>query len=411
MKGAELNRIRADFPNLACQVHGHPLVYLDNAATTMKPMRVIEAINNHYRTETANVHRGLHHLSMLATERYEEARQKIVTFINAASEQEIIFTKGTTEAINLAASSYGGHFLKAGDEILVSQMEHHSNIVPWQLLCQSRGLTLKVIPIDESGQLRMERFRELLTDRVRLVAVVFISNALGTINPVRQIIEEAHEMGAVVLIDAAQAMAHLEVNVQELDCDFLAFSGHKMFGPTGIGVLYGKERLLEQMPPYQGGGDMISHVTFAKTTYNSLPYKFEAGTPPIAQAIGLGAAIDYIESLGFNKIIEHESLLLAHATEKLGRIAGLRIIGTAAHKAAICSFSLENIHPHDLGTFLDQQGIAVRTGHHCAQPVLDFFGLPATTRASFSLYNSTEEVNLLAAAIEKARSFFYETRD
>lgn len=406
MKGAELNRIRADFPNLACQVHGHPLVYLDNAATTMKPMRVIEAINNHYRTETANVHRGLHHLSMLATERYEEARQKIVTFINAASEQEIIFTKGTTEAINLAASSYGGHFLKAGDEILVSQMEHHSNIVPWQLLCQSRGLTLKVIPIDESGQLRMERFRELLTDRVRLVAVVFISNALGTINPVRQIIEEAHEMGAVVLIDAAQAMAHLEVNVQELDCDFLAFSGHKMFGPTGIGVLYGKERLLEQMPPYQGGGDMISHVTFAKTTYNSLPYKFEAGTPPIAQAIGLGAAIDYIESLGFNKIIEHESLLLAHATEKLGRIAGLRIIGTAAHKAAICSFSLENIHPHDLGTFLDQQGIAVRTGHHCAQPVLDFFGLPATTRASFSLYNSTEEVNLLAAAIEKARSFF-----
>ena len=406
MKGAELNRIRADFPNLACQVHGQPLVYLDNAATTMKPTRVIEAITNHYRAETANVHRGLHHLSMVATERYEEARQKIVTFINAASEREIIFTKGTTEAINLAASSYGGHFLKAGDEILVSQMEHHSNIVPWQLLCQSRGLKLKVIPIDESGQLRMDKFSELLTDRVRLVAVVFISNALGTINPVRQVIEEAHDMGAVVLIDAAQAMAHLEVDVQELDCDFLAFSGHKMFGPTGIGVLYGKERLLEQMPPYQGGGDMIRHVTFAKTTYNSLPYKFEAGTPPIAQAIGLGAAIDYIETLGFSKIIEHESLVLAHATEKLGKIAGLRIIGTAAHKAAICSFSLENIHPHDLGTFLDQQGIAVRTGHHCAQPVMDFFGLPATTRASFSLYNSIEEVDLLAAAIEKARSFF-----
>ena len=406
MKGAELKRIRADFPNLACQVHGQPLVYLDNAATTMKPTRVIEAITNHYRAETSNVHRGLHHLSMLATEKYEEARQKIVTFINAASEREIIFTKGTTEAINLAASSYGGHFLKAGDEILVSQMEHHSNIVPWQLLCQSRGLKLKVIPIDESGQLRMDKFSELLTDRVRLVAVVFISNALGTINPVRQVIEEAHDMGAVVLIDAAQAMAHLEVNVQELDCDFLAFSGHKMFGPTGIGVLYGKERLLEQMPPYQGGGDMIRHVTFAKTTYNSLPYKFEAGTPPIAQAIGLGAAIDYIETLGFSKIIEHESLVLAHATEKLGKIAGLRIIGTAAHKAAICSFSLENIHPHDLGTFLDQQGIAVRTGHHCAQPVMDFFGLPATTRASFSLYNSIEEVDLLAAAIEKARSFF-----
>ena len=406
MKGAELKRIRADFPNLACQIHGHPLVYLDNAATTMKPTRVIEAITNHYRAETSNVHRGLHHLSMLATEKYEEARQKIVTFINAASEREIIFTKGTTEAINLAASSYGGHFLKAGDEILVSQMEHHSNIVPWQLLCQSRGMRLKVIPIDESGQLRMDKFSELLTDRVRLVALVFISNALGTINPVRQVIEEAHDMGAVVLIDAAQAMAHLEVDVQELDCDFLAFSGHKMFGPTGIGVLYGKERLLEQMPPYQGGGDMISHVTFAKTTYNSLPYKFEAGTPPIAQAIGLGAAIDYIEALGFGKIIEHESLVLAHATEQLGKIAGLRIIGTAAHKAAICSFSLENIHPHDLGTFLDQQGIAVRTGHHCAQPVMDFFGLSATTRASFSLYNSIEEVDLLAAAIEKARSFF-----
>ena len=406
MKSAELKRIRADFPNLACQIHGHPLVYLDNAATTMKPTMVIEAITNHYRAETSNVHRGLHHLSMLATEKYEEARQKIVTFINAASEREIIFTKGTTEAINLAASSYGGHFLKAGDEILVSQMEHHSNIVPWQLLCQSRGMRLKVIPIDESGQLRMDKFRELLTDRVRLVALVFISNALGTINPVRQVIEEAHDMGAVVLIDAAQAMAHLEVDVQELDCDFLAFSGHKMFGPTGIGVLYGKERLLEQMPPYQGGGDMISHVTFAKTTYNSLPYKFEAGTPPIAQAIGLGAAIDYIETLGFSKIIEHESLVLTHATEKLGKIAGLRIIGTAAHKAAICSFSLENIHPHDLGTFLDQQGIAVRTGHHCAQPVMDFFGLPATTRASFSLYNSIEEVDLLAAAIEKARSFF-----
>ena len=406
MKGAELKRIRADFPNLACQIHGHPLVYLDNAATTMKPTMVIEAITNHYRAETSNVHRGLHHLSMLATEKYEEARQKIVTFINAASEREIIFTKGTTEAINLAASSYGGHFLKAGDEILVSQMEHHSNIVPWQLLCQSRGMRLKVIPIDESGQLRMDKFSELLTDRVRLVALVFISNALGTINPVQQIIEEAHDMGAVVLLDAAQAMAHLEVDVQELDCDFLAFSGHKMFGPTGIGVLYGKERLLEEMPPYQGGGDMIRHVTFAKTTYNSLPYKFEAGTPPIAQAIGLGAAIDYIETLGFGKIIEHENLLLAHATEKLRRIAGLRIIGTAAHKAAICSFSLENIHPHDLGTFLDQQGIAVRTGHHCAQPVMDFFGLPATTRASFSLYNSNEEVDLLAAAIEKARSFF-----
>ncbi len=406
MKGAELNRIRADFPNLGRKVHGHPLVYLDNAATTMKPTMVIEAITNHYRAETSNVHRGLHQLSMLATEKYEESRQKIVTFINAASEREIIFTKGTTEAINLAASSYGGHFLKAGDEILVSQMEHHSNIVPWQLLCQSRGMRLKVIPIDESGQLRMDKFRELLTDRVRLVALVFISNALGTINPVRQVIEEAHDMGAVVLIDAAQAMAHLEVDVQELDCDFLAFSGHKMFGPTGIGVLYGKERLLEQMPPYQGGGDMISHVTFAKTTYNSLPYKFEAGTPPIAQAIGLGAAIDYIEALGFGKIIEHESLVLAHATEQLGKIAGLRIIGTAAHKAAICSFSLENIHPHDLGTFLDQQGIAVRTGHHCAQPVMDFFGLPATTRASFSLYNSIEEVDLLAAAIEKARSFF-----
>lgn len=406
MKGAELNRIRADFPNLACQVHGHPLVYLDNAATTMKPTGVIEAITNHYRAETANVHRGLHHLSMVATERYEEARQKIVTFINAASEREIIFTKGTTEAINLAASSYGGHFLKAGDEILVSQMEHHSNIVPWQLLCESRGLRLKVIPIDESGQLRMDRFRELLTDRVRLVAVVFISNALGTINPVRQIIAEAHDMGAVVLIDAAQAMAHLEVDVQDLDCDFFAFSGHKMFGPTGIGVLYGKEKFLEQMPPYQGGGDMISHVTFAKTTYNSLPYKFEAGTPPIAQAIGLGAAIDYIETLGFGKIVEHESLLLAHATKQLGKIAGLRIIGTAKQKAAICSFTLENIHPHDLGTFLDQQGIAVRAGHHCAQPVMEFFGLAATTRASFSVYNSTEEVDLLAAAIEKAGSFF-----
>ena len=406
MRGAELSRIRADFPNLARKVHGHPLVYLDNAATTMKPVKVIEALNNHYRSETANVHRGLHHLSIIATEKYEEARQKIVRFVNATSEREIIFTKGTTEAINLAASSYGGHFLKTGDEILVSQMEHHSNIVPWQFLCQNRGVTLKVIPMDESGQLRMDSFRQLLTDKVRLVAVTYISNALGTINPVRQIIEDAHEQGAAVLIDAAQAMAHQQVDVQELDCDFLAFSGHKMFGPTGIGVLYGKERLLDQMPPYQGGGDMISHVTFAKTTYNSLPYKFEAGTPPIAQAIGIGMAIDYIEELGFSKIVEHEKLLLAHAAEKLSKIVGLRIIGTAAQKAAICSFTLENIHPHDLGTFLDQQGIAVRTGHHCAQPVMDFFGLPATTRASFSLYNTTDEVNLLAAAIEKARRFF-----
>ncbi|WP_028584234.1 cysteine desulfurase [Desulfogranum mediterraneum] len=406
MKEAELNRIRADFPNLGCQVHGHPLAYLDNAATTMKPRQVIEAITNHYRAETANVHRGLHHLSVLATKKYEGAREKVVRFINAGSEQEIIFTRGTTEAINLAASSYGGHLLKPGDEILVSQMEHHSNIVPWQLVCQSRGLRLKVIPMDESGQLRLDRFRELLTERVRLVALVYTSNALGTINPVEQIIEEAHGMGAVVLLDAAQTIAHLEVDVQELDCDFLAFSGHKMFGPTGIGVLYGKENLLEQMPPYQGGGEMISQVTFAKTTYNALPYKFEAGTPPIAQAIGLGAAIDYIESIGFAQISEHEELLRVHASAQLARIPGLRIIGTAARKAAICAFSLEEIHPHDLGTFLDQRGIAVRTGHHCAQPVLDFFGLPATTRASFSVYNSLQEVDLLAAAIEEARSFF-----
>lgn len=406
MNELELQTIRADFPILSRQVHGHPLVYLDNAATTMKPKGVIDAVMHYYCAETANVHRGLHHLSMLASEKYEESRRKIGSFINAASEREIIFTKGTTEAINLAASSYGSHFLKAGDEILVSQMEHHSNIVPWQLLCQSRGLTLKVIPIDEAGQLQMDRFRELLTDRVRLVAVVFISNALGTINPVRQIIEEAHKRGAVVLVDAAQAMAHLKVDVQDLDCDFLAFSGHKMFGPTGVGVLYGKEHLLEQMPPYQGGGDMISHVTFAHTTYKSVPYKFEAGTPPIAQVIGLGAAVDYIESLGFNKIIGHENLVLAHATDTLSRIDGLRIIGTAAHKASICSFIFKDVHPHDLGTFLDQHGIAVRTGHHCAQPVMEFFGLPATTRASFSLYNTIEEVDLLAEAIEKAGSFF-----
>jgi cysteine desulfurase/selenocysteine lyase len=399
-------RIRDDFPILRQHVHGKPLVYLDNAATSQKPRQVIEAIAHFYREECANIHRGLHTLSERATEAYERARQKVQQFIGAASEREIIFVRGTTEGINLVAQTYGRQHVRAGDEIVISMMEHHSNIVPWQLLCEEKGARLKVIPISDDGELLLDEFEKLLSDRTRLVAVTHLSNALGTINPVRQIVEIAHRRSIPVLVDGAQAVPHTQVDVQELDCDFYTFSGHKMYGPTGIGVLYGKLEKLEAMPPYQGGGDMISSVTFEKTTYNRVPHKFEAGTPHIAGAIGLGAAIDYVTSLGLEAIARHEHDLLVYATEAVSSIPGLRIIGTAREKASILSFVLDGIHPHDIGTILDQEGVAIRAGHHCAQPLMERFGVPATARASLALYNTREDVDSLARALDKVREVF-----
>ncbi len=402
----DVGRIREDFPALHQQVHGKPLVYLDNAATTQKPRPVLEALRRFYESECANVHRGVHTLSQRATEAYERARAIVRRFLNARSEQEIIFVRGTTEAINLVAHSFGRPRLRPGDEILISAMEHHSNIVPWQILCEATGARLRVAPINDEGELLLDEFEKLLSPRTRLVAITHLSNALGTINPVREIIRLAHARGVPVLLDGAQAVAHLKVDVQELDCDFYAFSGHKLYGPTGIGVLYGKAEWLEEMPPYQGGGDMISSVTFEKTTYNRLPYKFEAGTPHIAGAIGLGAAIEYVTTLGLERIAAHERDLLAYATEAISGIPGLRLIGTAREKASILSFTLEGIHPHDLGTILDHEGIAIRAGHHCAQPVMERFGVPATARASFALYNTREEVDALVLALQKAREVF-----
>ncbi len=399
-------RIRDDFPILRQQVHGKPLVYLDNAATSQKPRQVIEAIAHFYREDCANIHRGLHTLSERATEAYERTRQKVQQFIGAASEREIIFVRGTTEGINLVAQTYGRQHVRAGDEIVISMMEHHSNIVPWQLLCEEKGARLKVIPISDDGELLLDEFEKLLSDRTRLVAVTHLSNALGTINPVRQIVEIAHRRSIPVLVDGAQAVPHTQVDVQELDCDFYTFSGHKMYGPTGIGVLYGKLEKLEAMPPYQGGGDMISSVTFERTTYNRVPHKFEAGTPHIAGAIGLGAAIDYVTSLGLEAIARHEHDLLVYATEAVSSIPGLRIIGTAREKASILSFVLDGIHPHDIGTILDQEGVAIRAGHHCAQPLMERFGVPATARASLALYNTREDVDSLARALDKVREVF-----
>lgn len=401
----DVERLRQDFPILHQTVHGKPLVYLDNAATSQKPQCVIDREAHYYRELNANVHRGVHTLSQRATDAFEAARDTVQRFIHAARREEIVFVRGATEAINLVASSFGQR-LKPGDEILITEMEHHSNIVPWQLLCERSGAVLRVAPFDARGELCAEEFASLLSPATRIVAITHLSNALGTINPVKQLIEQAHAVGAVVLVDGAQAVAHLPVDVQALDCDFYVFSGHKLYGPTGIGVLYGKAALLETMPPWQGGGDMIREVTFARTTYNELPYKFEAGTPNIAGAIGLGAALDYLQSLDISAIAAHEQALLAYATGQVASIAGLQLIGTARHKAGVLSFTLAGVHPHDVGTVLDSEGVAVRTGHHCAMPVMAHFGLPATVRASFALYNTFDEVDALLRAIRRAQEVF-----
>ena len=399
----DVARVREDFPILKEKVHGKPLVYFDNAATSQKPRTVIEAERKFYLSECSNVHRGVHYLSERATQAYEDVRMKVQRLINAADAREIVFVRGTTEAINLVASSYGRKNVAAGDEVVITAMEHHSNIVPWQILCEEKGAKLRVAPINDAGELVCEEFEKLLNARTRFVSVAHVSNALGTINPVRRIIETAHRWNVPVLLDGAQAAAHLKVDVRDLDCDFYTISGHKIFGPTGIGVLYGKAKLLESMPPYQGGGDMISSVSFEKTTYNVIPAKFEAGTPNIAGTIGLGAAIDYVNALGFENMAPYEHELLVYATKALSRIPGLRLIGTAKEKAAVISFVMDGLHPHDVGTVLDQEGIAVRTGHHCAQPLMDRFGVPATTRASLAFYNTFEEVDALVKGLEKVK--------
>jgi len=399
-------RIREDFPILRQKVHGQPLIYLDNAATSQKPQVVIDTLARYYETTNANVHRGIHALSERATQEYEGAREVVRRFLNAADTREIIFVRGTTEAINLVAQSYGRTFLTVGDEIIISAMEHHSNIVPWQMLCEQVGARLRVIPFDHRGELSLDEYEKLLNERTKLVSVVHVSNVLGTINPVRQIIELAHRRGIPVLVDGAQAVLHMAVDVQQLDCDFYAFSGHKLCGPTGVGVLYGKAELLTRMPPYQGGGDMISVVTFEKTHYNTLPYKFEAGTPHIAGVIGLGAAINYVQSIGLDRIAAYEHELLGYATAALDAIPGLQIIGTARDKAAVLSFVLDCAHPHDIGTILDREGIAVRAGHHCAMPVMQRFGVPATARASFAFYNTRAEIDALVKAIHKVIEVF-----
>lgn len=402
----DVEKIRQDFPLLHQEVNGKPLAYLDNAATSQKPTQVIEALDKYYKEDNANIHRGVHTLSERATIDYEQARGKVRSFINANSEKEIIFVRGATEGINLIAQSYGRNKLKTGDEIIISEMEHHSNIVPWQLLCEQTGAILKIIPINDSGELILEEFEKLLSSKTKLVSIAHISNALGTINPIQTIIDRAHEHNAVVIIDGAQATPHTIVDVQALDCDFYVFSGHKLFGPTGIGVLYGKAHLLEAMPPWQGGGDMIKMVSFEKTLYNDLPYKFEAGTPHIAGVIGLGAAIDYVSATGLEAIAAHEHELLEYATEKILEVKGLRLIGTAQQKTSILSFVIDSIHPHDIGTILDHEGIAIRTGHHCAMPVMTHFNVPATARASFAFYNTFEEVDRLIQALGKAREVF-----
>ena len=399
-------KYREDFPILAQKVYGKPLIYLDNAATTQKPQVVIEVLNRYYSFENANIHRGIHYLSQKATDAYDEARASVQRFLNAKSAREIIFVRGATEGINLAAQSYGRAFLKKGDEILISAMEHHSNIVPWQILSEQIDAKLKVIPINDEGELLFAEYEKLLNKKTKLVAIAHLSNALGTINPVKKIIKRAHEMGAVVLIDGAQSAPHLPVDVQALDCDFFVFSGHKIYGPTGIGVLYGKEALLEKMPPYQSGGDMISAVTFEKTIYNKLPFKFEAGTPHIAGVIGLGAAIEYVSQIGLDRIAAYERELLDYATPALSKIKSLRLIGTAKEKASIISFVLGDIHAHDIGTILDQKGIAIRAGHHCAMPVMERFKVPATARASFAFYNTKEEINQLVDAIHAVLEVF-----
>lgn len=402
----DVGRVRRDFPALHQSVHGMPLVYLDNAATTHKPLAVTDAVTTFYQRDNSNIHRGVHELSARATRAYESARSSVARILNAQEDCEVVFTKGTTEAINLVANTYGRKNLKAGDEVLITAMEHHSNIVPWQLLCEAVGAQLKVAPIDDRGQLILEKYREALSPKTKLVSICHTSNALGTMNPVQELIEWAHEVGAVVLLDGAQAVPHTSVDVQKLDCDFYAFSGHKLYGPTGIGALYGKKELLNAMPPWQGGGDMIKSVTFEKTEYNDLPFKFEAGTPNVAGAVGLAAAIDYVEGIGVDVIASYEQRLLEEATRKVSGLPGVRLIGTAQNKSAVLSFVLEGVHPHDIGTILDTEGVAIRAGHHCAQPVMARFGVPATARASFSFYNTSKEIDILVAAIKKVSEVF-----
>ena len=398
----DIQKIRADFPILSRQVNGKPLVYFDNGATTQKPQVVIDAIATYYQEINANIHRGVHTLSQLATDAYEASRTKIQNHISAQFAHEVLFTSGTTHSVNLVANGFAS-ILKAGDEVLVSALEHHSNIVPWQMLCEKTGAVLKVIPMNEKGELVMEKFDQLLSDKTKIVTVNHISNALGTINPIKYMIDKAHQFGAAVFIDGAQAVPHLKPNVQELDCDFYAFSGHKLCGPTGTGILYGKEAWLNKLPPYQGGGEMIKEVTFEKTTYAELPHKFEAGTPNIAGGIVLGTAVDYMNSVGFENIQKQETELLHYATEQLLAIEGLKIYGTAEAKTSVISFNIEGIHPYDIGTIVDKLGIAVRTGHHCAQPIMNFFEIPGTIRASFAFYNTKEEIDVMVEAVKKAK--------
>ncbi|PIK15276.1 cysteine desulfurase [Halobacteriovorax sp. JY17] len=405
MDNFDVAKIRKDFPELERTVHEKPLIYLDNAASTLKCTPVIEALNLHYSHEAANIHRGVHYLSEMGTVKYEETRKCIQKLINSENDYQVIFTKGTTESLNLIASTYARKFLKKGDQILLSTLEHHSNIVPWQMVAEEVGAEVVEIPVNDLGEIDQDAYKNLLNDRVAIVSTNHISNSLGTINPIKEMIKLAHEAGAIYVVDAAQSISHEKIDVQDLDCDFLAFSSHKMFGPTGVGVLYGKEELLNKMPPYQGGGDMIDVVTFEKTTYNGLPHKFEAGTPHIAGVIALKAAVDYIQSIGLNKIKAWEHELLEYATKKLSEIEGLTIIGTAKEKTSVISFTIDGAHPHDIGTLLDRQGIAVRTGHHCTQPLMKRFNIPATTRASFSVYNTKEEVDALVAGIIKTKEF------
>jgi len=404
--GFDPSRVREEFPILATRVNGKPLVYLDNAATTQKPRAVIDALARYYAAENANIHRGVHHLSQIATDAYEGSREKVARFLNAASSREIVFVRGATEGINLVAQSYGRAFLRAGDEVLITGMEHHSNIVPWQLLAAQTGIVLRAVPFDDTGELDLDAFDRLLTDRTKLVSVVHLSNALGTINPIRRISQAAHARGIPVLVDGAQSAPHLGVDVRELGCDFFVFSAHKLFGPTGIGVLYGREALLERMPPWQGGGDMISTVTLEQSTWAPLPAKFEAGTPHIAGVIGLGAAIDWLSTLGLDVVTAHERALLDHATAEVSLVPGVRLVGTARERASILSFALDGVHPHDVGQVLDAEGIAIRAGHHCAQPVMARYGISATARASFAVYNTREEVAVLVRGLHRVRQVF-----
>jgi cysteine desulfurase/selenocysteine lyase len=398
--------IRADFPILRTSAHGKPLVYLDNAATTQKPQAVLDALADYYAKSNANVHRGVHYLSGRATDLFEEARAKVARFIGAAEPREVIFTRNATEGINLVAQTWGRANVRAGDEILISAIEHHSNIVPWYMLCAEKGATLRVIPMFDNGELDVEAFARLLSPRTRLVAISALSNALGTVTPLPEIIRAAHAAGALVLVDGAQAAYHMPVNVRALDCDFFALTGHKLYGPTGIGALYGRAALLEDMPPWMGGGDMIASVTFERCTWNVIPNKFEAGTPDISGAIGLGVAVDYVSGIGMDRIQAYEQELLAYGTDALSQVDGLKIVGTAARKASILSFVMDGIHPHDVGTIVDREGVAIRTGHHCAQPVMDRLGIPATARASLAIYNTREEIDALVAALQKARKVF-----